>query len=153
MLPQRGWGHPWHRAKWKVQPVAKQTLGSKRKPLHKHLYLFACFYSIIFYVPSFCCGGNKREGRRKKKAQKQNDKKAKKSKLREKGGGSGEVQRGSVRHTNPYLKRWRLIQLPQLSQRSGNDGLWEGEGIQKAIIWCPGTRWDLNHWVCRDKHI
>lgn len=89
----------------------------------------------------------------KKSLKRKTIKKAKKGKLKGKREGSGGVERGSVRHTNPYLKRWRLIQLPQQSQHSGKDGLWEVEGRQNAIIWCPGTRWDLNHWVCTDKHI
>lgn len=85
-------------------------------------------------MPSYCCGGNKQEGG--KESQKRDNKKAKKGKLKEKEGAAG---RCSVRHTNPYLKRWRLEQLPQQSQYSGNDGLWEVEGRQKAKICQDGN--------------
>ena len=47
--------------------------------------------------------------------------------------GKGRGRRGgSARHTNLYLKRRRLIQLPQPSQHFGSDGLWEvkREGIK-----------------------
>lgn len=91
-----------------------------------------------------------KNGKKGKSLKSETIKKPKKGKLKEKEGAAG---RCSVRHTNPYSKRWRHEQLPQQSQHSGNDGLWEVEGRQKAKIWCPGSRWDLNHWVCRDKHI
>lgn len=94
-------------------------------------------------MPSFCCDG-KKKGRKEKESEKQDNKKSLEKQTGGKRGGSGEVQRGSARHTNPYLKRWRLIQLPQQSQHFGNDGLWEGERRQEAMIQCPGTRWDLN---------
>lgn len=75
-------------------------------------------------------------GRKESESQKRDNKKAKKGKLKGKRG-------GSVRHTNPYLQRWRLIQLSQQRQHSGNYGLWEVEGRQKAIIWYLGRRLDF----------
>lgn len=78
-----------------------------------------------------------RKGKRASKAQKKTQK-PQTDKLE---GKEGERER----YTNPYLKRWRLVELAQESQHSGNDGLCEKKGRQRAIIWCSGTRWDSNH--------
>lgn len=149
MPPQRGWGHPWHQSEMESSTCSQLTAGSERKTLHKRLYLSPTqimhLYSMLRAVVLLWW----QQTGRKDCLQSETIKKPRKPNWRKKRGQWG----GSVRHTNPYLKRWRLIQLPQQSQHSGNDGLWEVEGRQKAIIWCPGTRWDLNHWVCRDKHI
>ena len=67
-----------------------------------------------------------KNGRKENESQKQDSNKSQERQTEGKGGGGGEVLRGSARHTNLYLKRWRLIPLPQHSgQHSGNDGLWD----------------------------
>lgn len=66
----------------------------------------------------FCCSGKiEQEGKRASKAQ-TTTQKPQLGKLK---GEEGERER----YTNPYLKRWRLIELTQQSQHSGNDGLCE----------------------------
>lgn len=128
----------------------EQTPGSKRTAdisAHKHAtsIIYLNYFLFIVVLLWWTKKGRKRlQIKTIKSLEKQTE---------GKGGGSREVQRGSVRHTNPYFKRWRLIQLRQQSQHSGNDGLWEGEERQKAMIWCTVTRWDLNDWVCRDRCI
>lgn len=77
------------------------------------------------YVTWFCCGGkNEQEGNRASKAQKKTQK-PQTGKLE---GKEGERER----YTNPYLKRWRLVELARQSQHSGNDGLCEKKGKTKS---------------------
>lgn len=63
----------------------------------------------------------KHRGRKETESWARDNKKPRK--VQKKRGQSG----SSARHTNPYLKKWKLLQRPQLNQHCGDDGL-EGEG-------------------------
>lgn len=120
------------------------TADSRRKPyvsvyvLKSSMNCVSVLFCSILHTVGFAVAaentGRKEKGGEKNESQKQDNKKSQERQTGGKRGGGGEVWRGSVRHTNPYLKRWRLIWLPQQSLHSGNDGLWEGEKRRKAIM-------------------
>lgn len=123
----------------------QQTPGSKRKAnmclYTSNINNLLLFSSLHRHFAVVAKKGRKRlQSKTIKSLEKQTD---------GKGGGSEEVKRGDVRHTNPYFKRWRLMQLPQQSQHWKWWIMGKRGKKNKAVIWCTVTRWDLNHWVCR----
>lgn len=99
LLLQRGRGHPKQWVSWK-------TTRSTRR-LRPECSSILCAMGLLRWRKK-----NRKEKSLKSKTIK---KKPQTDKVKEKAGAAGEVVGGSVRHTNPYLKRWRLKELTQQS--------------------------------------